>query len=867
MLSNFLKASLLMFVLMQTSFSQPGANKVMNGDELKAQTQPEEGGKWYARDMYMQYLSGETLKASNFITIICPKDAALNIRFAAKEIRRYVYLRTDLFLHIAEQSNGNTISFKINNALAEQQYSLKSDGKSLVISGGSEISILYGVYGFIEKLGVRFQLSGDVIPDKKTNFTIPLLDEIHSPLFERRGIVPFHDFFEGPDWWNADDYKAYVSQMVKMKMNFMGFHCYPRIGLPWDGQEPMVWTGVAGDFDTKNGNVKFSYPTSWTNTLRRTWGNEPGKTDYFGFGASQLFETSDYGPAVMQGLMPMPKNLEESNEMFNRAGHMLNDVFSFSHQFGIKCWVGIELPLWIPDELRTKLKAQGKNPDSLAVRKAIFDAMFCRVKAAYPADGFWFWTGERPDAAAIVKEELLAAHQIMKSQPSPMDMGISGWGDLASHFESLHNTLPFDISISSINNHLGFDYISPEHAKIKNRSHFAIPWLEDDTDMSCPQLFVGRVQLDAADALRYGCNGLMGLHWRTKVISPNIVALAKCGWEKINSETKTAKDIIGTEGQVDNFITFKNRSLVANDFYNDWCKAEFGEEIGTAASEIFTSIDSKLPRPASWCYKGGYPYTAGPGLVGDADHRSWEEAKKEYKFVDKFLDLHSKVKGAGNKERFDYWANQFSYLKAMGKVRCDRYEYDKAIDTIAKSSDSNRLDLITKAIKSRQQLIDDWGIMTTHLLNTVNTPGEMGTVANLELHSRKSGNMLTCHDSILEKYCGRKLPQIPSLYKGKNRLIVPTVRNVVNKNETLNLKIMAMDNLCVNSVTIMKRKLGSKNWQPIEAIHIARAIWSTTIRVDDDMEYYVFAKTKKGEKLVWPASAPEINQTIVVVGN
>ena len=40
----------------------------------------------------------------------------------------------------------------------------------------------------------------------------------------------------------------------------------------------------------------------------------------------------------------------------------------------------------------------------------------------------------------------------------------------------------------------------------------------------------------------------------------------------------------------------------------------------------------------------------------------------------------------------------------------------------------------------------------------MSTPGELGTVANLELHSRIGMNMLGRHDAALEQALGGKLP-------------------------------------------------------------------------------------------------------------
>ena len=70
-------------------------------------------------------------------------------------------------------------------------------------------------------------MHGDVIPEDQVDWTLPVLDERAAPLFALRGIQPFHDFPEGPDWWNRDDYFAIIAQLPKLRMNFIGLHTYP----------------------------------------------------------------------------------------------------------------------------------------------------------------------------------------------------------------------------------------------------------------------------------------------------------------------------------------------------------------------------------------------------------------------------------------------------------------------------------------------------------------------------------------------------------------------------------------------------------------------------------------------------------------
>ena len=133
--------------------------------------------------------------------------------------------------------------------------------------------------------------------------------------------------------------------------------------------------------------------------------------------------------------------------------------------------------------------------------------------------------------------------------------------------------------------------------------------------------------------------------------------------------------------------------------------------------------------------------------------------------------------------------------------------------------------------------------MMTHLLETVSTPGEMGTVANLELHTRVSGGYLTNSDARLEELLVKPLPgdcAIPTDYAGKPRLVVPTVRSVVLDGEALQLKILVLDQQPVQSVSVHIRPLAKGEWRTIEASHLARSAWQAKLPpATEDFEYSI----------------------------
>jgi hypothetical protein len=489
-------------------------------------------------------------------------------KLAALEIRRYIYLRTDQILPIVEkegeipsrmrgvlvaQKDSASLSslsldretLQILGSLQSQEYMIKTinnnEKRIVLVAGGDAAGTLYGAYRFVEHLGVRFYLDGDVIPDKKIPLEFPELDEQGKPLFALRGIQPFHDFAEGPDWWNEDDYKAVIAQLPKLGMNFIGLHTYPEKA---PHAEPTVWIGLPEDV-LPDGQVRFSYQSTYMNTIRAdivpgNWGYESKKTGDFLFGTDQLFDRDAFGSDVMNNHFPGPNTPESCNDVFNRTGAMLRNAFEWAHALGVKTCVGTETKLTIPDAVKERVKATGRSPDDPAVLKEVYQGIFTRIMKAYPIDFYWMWTNEgwtwqgiSPETCDAVIKDMLTACEAASSVKVPFRLATCGWV-LGPQYDRSYfdRVLPRDMAISCINRQVGFTPVDKGFANVQARDKWAIPWLEDDPALTAPQLWVARMRRDAGDALDYGCTGLMGIHWRTGIIGPNIAALAQAAWNQ-----------------------------------------------------------------------------------------------------------------------------------------------------------------------------------------------------------------------------------------------------------------------------------------------------------------------------------------------
>ncbi|MFA5265931.1 MAG: malectin domain-containing carbohydrate-binding protein [Opitutaceae bacterium] len=479
-------------------------------------------------------------------------------RFAAREVRRYLYLRTGKLpdLKIGRADRGSLCIFvgiqkrlqadaaELGTTLAAQEYFLRSEGEAGVVSrlfiiGGDDIGTLYGAYRFAELLSVRFYLHGDVIPDRLIPLAIPEVNELGRPLFSVRGIQPFHDFAEGPDWWDTDDYLSIIGQLPKLRMNFLGLHTYPEGGV---GPEPTVWIGRQENMD-KDGRVTKAYPASYHTTGRSGqswWAYAPLATSDFVGGASGLYNRDDYGSEVMRDQSFEKQTPAGSVEVFNRTASMLGRAFSEARRLGVLTCVGTETPLSVPGAVKNELKEAGLDPADPKVTRDLYRAIFDRISRACSVDYYWLWTteawaweGNKPEQFAGTENDVGAALEALQDLGSPIKLATCGWVLGPQHDRAaLDRLLPADSPMSAINPAVGYGAIDRQFANLSERPRWAIPWLENDGDLIAPQLWAGRMRYDAADALRLGCTGLIGIHWRTQILAPNIVALAAAAWDQ-----------------------------------------------------------------------------------------------------------------------------------------------------------------------------------------------------------------------------------------------------------------------------------------------------------------------------------------------
>jgi len=405
----------------------------------------------------------------------------------------------------------------------------------VTVDGQGKAGVLYGVLELLERQGAFFGLDGDLYPlDLSEGLDLP---DVRSPWrgtprFAVRGLMPWPDFLNCVTVFNDEDWRSYLEAMVRMRFNTLGIHVYGQAN---------KWAESFLTFEY--GGVGYTAYTDTTATDR--WGYLPQRTSRYGMGASQYYDEEVFGSDATRHARGPWEAAEMARDLWRRA-------FAYAERLGIRTGVGFE-PYQLPDEIlratppevRRDLHLQLPwghqalsyvDPESRTARR-ILEARLDALLESYPAISYvWMWEDESMSWAShqghvpLSATPFLQAHDYLRRHAPDKRLVICGWGGVVRHFDAFHRLMPEDVIFAALNDQLGWDPVHEAFARLGDRERWAIPWLEDDASMWLPQLHVGRLRRDVELAGAYGCQGLLGLHWRHRIIDPNANYLARSCW-------------------------------------------------------------------------------------------------------------------------------------------------------------------------------------------------------------------------------------------------------------------------------------------------------------------------------------------------
>jgi hypothetical protein len=406
-------------------------------------------------------------------------------------------------------------------------------------SGRAEISapngqaLLYAVFGFLEKQGALFGIDGETYPldlPGKLRLPPPGPPWTAEPRFAARGLLPWPDFLNCITVYNEEDFRAYFEAMLRMRFNTFGMHVYTG---------PEQWAESYLSFDFAGAGHLAFLDTSATNR----WGYLPERTSHFTMGGAQFYDGETFGSDAT-------RLAADPWEIADRTRRMLRAAFEYANKLGIRTGIGFE-PYQIPDEIWRALPPEVR-PDKMPARdhpgprfdiesvtaRDLLERRLANLLESYPAvDHVWLWEDEqmnwesRKTGQPLSVTPFLQAHDFLRRHAPKKKLVLSGWGGVARHFADFHRRLPGDVVFACLSDSLGWDPVHEVFGQLESRERWPIPWIEDDPAMWLPQFHVNRFQRDLDLAAGYGCQGVLGIHWRHRIIDATAMYQARFSWD------------------------------------------------------------------------------------------------------------------------------------------------------------------------------------------------------------------------------------------------------------------------------------------------------------------------------------------------
>jgi hypothetical protein len=489
-------------------------------------------------------------------TIVLSQDAPPGLHHAGRDLQRYLVTATGAHIDLATSGElqSNAVQFAIGylgdrglgDSLVEhltlsvpegpEGYHVRRQDNLVAVVGSDVSGAVYGVYALLEDAyECGFFLGSEVVPPGDRDILPATLDLQRSPAFAVRGLLPWYDFLSGPTAWNLRDYKLYIDRMVRMGLNFLGLHVYSTGSVNQSGgAEPFLsfthhGVGHDGYLDT-------------TQTSR--WGYLPMRTSQFSYGTDHFFAGEVFGAdAALEATDPL--------DAARRGKALLGAALDYAKARGLMVCVGFEpaaVPLEIlnalPSTAKRRLRWKGGEIENLDLTTTIArDILHTRIDDlldTYPqVDAIWLWQNE--DAAWTTQrtnDEILPfdasylaeARQYVGERAPHVRTVVSGWGAVHSLFDQLHQDLPADMPFAALHHNLGTTETDDVYGRLGERSRWPIPWLEDDATLWHPQFYVDRFRNDVQRAANFGADGMIGIHWRTRVIDHIASYFARALW-------------------------------------------------------------------------------------------------------------------------------------------------------------------------------------------------------------------------------------------------------------------------------------------------------------------------------------------------
>lgn len=746
-------------------------------------------------------LGGQTPKR---ISIRPAAGATFRRRLAERELLRGLaglFPAAEARISEAPAAEGDlTVTLRVDNAgLANPEaYEIRNEDGQAVLRGSGEQALLYAVFEFLERQGAFFGIDGVSYPiDPSPRAVLPGVGQPWkaSPRFATRGLLPWPDFLNCITVYNEEDFRAYFEAMLRMRFNTFGMHVYTGANQWAESYLSFEYAGA--------GHLSFL-----DSSASHRWGYLPERTSKFGMGGAQYFDGEVFGSDATR-LARDPWEHAERTRSLLRAG------FEHAARLGIKTGIGFE-PYQIPDEILRALPPEARTDQKSGPRfdiesrtaRDMLEARLAQLLEAYPqVDYVWLWEDEdmnwesRKTGIPLSVTPFRQAYDFLKRNAPGKRLVLAGWGGVARHFEHLHTSLPGDVVFSCLNDSLGWDPVHESLGKLEGRERWPIPWLEDDPSMWLPQLRTSRFELDMNRALQFGCQGLLGIHWRHRIVDPTAGFQARFSWDASLKPSAYYAAYARTQAGGERAAKLGN-ILAEADRDGQFLSTNLGEKSDGHAVQHEFSGD----------YSEGF-------LYWNPYHPSDRIMASQKQVAAALRSIADQAAGANERERLEYltrhvelltpYAEAFNLAHRMDRILKDCAEMKKA-GHIEEAGDTVRNECVPLWLKLaplvRRAMLDYQSIVATR--------NDLGQLASM--HNKLVRLALVRMRLSMREYLGELPPEVEQMYaqaiapdgQMAARIFLPTRPTLFGNQETARLTIVAPGVEEVRSVAVHTRLHG-----------------------------------------------------------
>jgi len=734
------------------------------------------------------------------------------------------------------------------------------------LTGATPQALLYAVFDFLERQGGFFGLDGPVYPLEPLH-ALHLPPPGHpwraQPRFNVRGLVPWPDFLNCVTVYNREDWRAYLEAMVRMRFNTLGVHVY-------SGEKQWAESFLSFEY-AGAGHLAYT-DTSATNR----WGYLPERTSRFGMGSADFFADEVFGGEATT----KARSCWEAEEL---AEQLWREAFQYAKQLGIRTGVGFE-PYQIPDEIYSatppeahympadpKLAGPRIDPESVAA-KDILETRLARLLEAYPTvDHVWLWEDEQMNWASQKANTPLSvtpfkqAYDFLKRHAPEKRLVISGWGGVVRHFEYFHKALPEEIIFSSLNDNLGWDAVNEAYGKLEGRERWPIPWLEDDPAMWLPQFHVSRAARDMDLAEQYGCQGLLGIHWRHRIMDVDAGFESRYSW---------------------------NKELTPAKFFQAFASAQAREPRARKLAQVLEDTDRDRLILCSWTGDVKEGHSEIHEYTGDYDEafQFWEgyepSASVKKSQADVARELRALTEAASSpaeRERLTYLTRFVEFLVPYSE------SWSCAFHLNQKLAQASELRKQKKGDEARQLILAEgvplWLEMAPLVREAildyqeiVSTRNDLGQLASM--HNKYERLALYRLRASLKEFLGELPPELEHLFRESRqpdpqaapRAFVPTRPTMLRQGERVRISTVVPGPARVVRLTLFTRCKDTGDWTPSPMNLEKRRTYAGEIQWPEApgslLDYYVAAEVEADgvkKTLTSPPEAPDRYYTVTLL--